>query len=291
MMKIHPTAVVDRDAVIGEDVEIGPGAVVAAGVTIGAGCRIGPHAMLDTGTILEPNVRVFTGAVIGTEPQDIKYTGTPTGVHVGEGTIIREYVTINRATGENGMTRIGPGCMLMANVHIAHECKIGKKVVLANLATLGGHVEVEDNAVIGGMAALHQYVRVGSMAMVGGASGLMKDAPPYMITFGYPPARVYGVNKVGLKRHGLSEEVRDDIKRAFKFLFRSGLNYTQGLERIRSEINPSPEINHLVEFFDLTSRGISPSSRQNGLHHIAESGYADGALKSTVTMAKQVGAI
>ncbi len=290
-MKIHPTATVDRNAEIGEDVEIGPGAVIAGGTRIGQGCRIGPHVVIDTGTVLEANVRVSAGAVIGTEPQDLKYTGSPTGVHIGEGTIIREYVTINRATGENGMTRIGAGCMLMTNVHIAHECQLGKKVVLANLATLGGHVVIEDHAVIGGMAALHQYVRVGCMAMIGGASGLMKDAPPYMITFGYPPARVYGVNKVGLKRHGVSEEVREDIKRAFKFLFRSGLNYTQGLERIRSEINSSPEIIHLLEFFDGTHRGISPSSRQNGLHHVTDSGYANGALKSTVHMAREVGAI
>jgi len=264
-MKIHPTAIVDKNAELEGDVEIGPGAVIASRVKIGVGCRIGPNAVIDSGTILGRDVRVHAGAVIGTEPQDWKYGGYPTGVEIGEGTIIREYVTINRATGEGGMTRIGPRCMLMINCHIAHECKVGEGVIMANLATLGGHVEVEDFTVIGGMAVIHQFVRVGRMAMVGGASGLMKDAPPYMITFGYPPARVYGVNKVGMRRNGVSDKTRDDIKRAFKFLFRSGLNFSQGLERIREEIDPSPEIQHLIEFFNKTRRGISPPSRQNGM--------------------------
>jgi UDP-N-acetylglucosamine acyltransferase len=290
-MKIHPSAVVDKDADIAPDVIIGPGAVISAGVGIGPGCHIGPHVIIDTGTILGPGVQVYAGAVIGTEPQDLKYSGHPSGVVIGDGTIIREYVTINRSTGKGAMTRIGPNCLLMANTHVAHECIIGENVVMANLVTLAGHVTIEDNAVLGGMAVIHQFVRVGRMAMVGGASGLMKDAPPYMITFGSPPARVYGVNKVGLKRQGVSEKVRDDIKRAFKFLFRSGLNFSQGLERIREEIDPSPEINHLLRFFDETKRGISPSSRQNGLHHLSRGAYPEGALKDTLAMAKNAGAI
>lgn len=290
-MNIHPTAVVDKDAEIAKDVEIGPGVVISPGVKIGPGCTIGPHVIIDTGTTLGANVRIFAGAVIGTEPQDIKYGGYPTGVEIGDGSVLREYVTINRATGEGGMTRIGKNCLLMANAHIAHECTVGDSVVMANLTTLAGHVEIEEHVVIGGMAVVHQFVRVGRMAMIGGASGLMKDAPPYMITFGYPPARVFGVNKVGLKRHGISENVREDIKRAFKFLFRSGLNYTQGLERIRTELDSSPEIEHLLEFFDKTKRGISPSSRQNGVHHSEPGGYPEGALKSTVSMAKKFGAI
>lgn len=289
-MKIHPTAIVDKDAELAEGIEIGPGAIISSRVRIGPGCNIGPYALIDSGSILGPGVRVYTGTVIGTEPQDVKYGGHPTGVEIGEGTIIREYVTINRATGEGGMTRIGANCMIMANCHIAHECQVGEGVVMANLTTLAGHVVVEDRCVLGGMAVVHQYVRIGRMAMVGGVSGLMKDAPPYMITFGYPPARVYGVNKVGLKRNGVSDKVRDDIKHAFKFLFRSGLNFSQGLERIREDIDPSPEIQHLIEFFDGTKRGISPSSRQNGFmsHHMS---YPNGELKSTMDMARNIGAI
>jgi len=289
-MKIHPTAIVDKNVELADDVEIGPGAVIASNVRISSGCRIGPHVIIDSGTVLGPNVRVHAGAVIGTEPQDLKYSGKPTSVEIGEGTIIREYVTINRATGEGGVTRIGPRCMLMTNCHIAHECKVGEGVIMANLATLGGHVEIEDFTVIGGLAVIHQFVRVGQMAMVGGASGLMKDAPPYMITFGYPPARVYGVNKVGMRRNGVSDKTRDDIKRAFKFLFRSGLNFSQGLERIKEEIEPSPEIQHLIEFFDKTKRGISPPSRQNDMlsHQI---NYTEGELRSTIEMARRIGAI
>jgi UDP-N-acetylglucosamine acyltransferase len=180
--------------------------------------------------------------------------------------------------------------MLMANCHIAHECKVGAGVVMANLTTLAGHVTVEDYCVIGGMTVIHQFVRVGRMAMIGGASGLMKDAPPYMITFGYPPARVYGVNKVGLKRNGVSEKVREDIKHAFKLLFRSGLNFSHGLERIKEEIDPSPEIQHLIEFFDSTNRGISPSSRPDGMI-TPQMTYSNGELKSTVQLARKVGAI
>lgn len=290
-MKIHPTALVEKDAEIADDVEIGPGAVIGAGVKIGPGSFIGPHVVIDRGTVLGSDVRVFTGAVIGTEPQDLKYGGHPTNVEIGDGTIIREYVTINRATGEGNATRIGKNCLLMTNVHIAHECTVGDFVVMSNLVALGGHVEVEDHAVIGGMAVIHQFVRVGRVAMIGGASGLMKDAPPFMITFGYPPARVYGVNKVGLRRQGVTDNVRDDIKRAFKFLFRSGLNYSQGLERIRLEIEQSTEIEQLIEFFGKTKRGVSPSSRQNGVHHSDSGNYPEGALKDTVSMAKKHGAI
>ncbi len=289
-MKIHPTAIVDSNAELGEDVEIGPGALISGGVRIGDGCRIGPYAIIETGTVLGPRVKISAGSVIGTEPQDLKYGGHPTGVEIGEGTIIREYVTINRATVDGGVTRVGCNCMIMANCHIAHECRIGDAVVMANLTTLAGHVVVEDRCVMGGMAVVHQFVRVGRMAMIGGVSGLMKDAPPFMITFGYPPARVYGVNKIGLKRNGVSEKVRDDIKHAFKFLFRSGLNFSQGLERIKQEIDPSPELDHLIDFFNNTRRGISSPARHNGFstNHML---YPSGELKSTVDFARKTGAI
>ena len=255
-MAIHSRSDIDPTARIADEVNIGPGVVVESGAIIEHGVEIGPNAVIGPNTILREGVRVFPGAIIGTEPQDMKYDGSPTRCEIGPRSVIREYATINRGTSSSGATLVGADSYIMSYAHIAHDCRIGDHVIMANNASLAGHCKIEDHAVLGGYAILHQYVRVGTLAMIGGFSGLRRDAPPYMITYGYPPARVYGLNSIGLKRSGMSPEARAQLKAAFRILYRSGLNFTQALDQIRSNLGPAPEIEHLLKFFETTTRGV-----------------------------------
>lgn len=256
-MSIHPRSEIDPSAVIADDATIGPGAVIGPGSVIEAGAEIGPNAILGPNTTIREGARIFPGAVIGTEPQDFKYDGTPTRCEIGQRTIIREYCTINRGTKASGATIIGQDCMLMSYTHIAHDCRVGNHVITASGVALGGHVHVGDGANIGGNTGIHQFVRIGTLAMVGGASGLRQDAPPYMITAGAPPAVVYGVNVIGLRRNGISPGSRALIKEAFRLLYRSGLNKTDALAKIENELEKTKEIEHLLEFFRTSRRGVA----------------------------------
>ncbi len=233
MIEIHPTAVVHPTAIVGPRVHIGPYAVVGEHVVLGEGTVLGPHAVVEPYTTLGRECHVHGGAVVGGVPQDLKFAGERSSTIIGDRNVIRECVTINRATGEGETTRIGDGNLFMAYVHVAHNCVIGNGNVLANGVTLAGHVVIEDGVTIGGLSGVHQFTRVGSLGMVGAMTRLVQDLPPYMLVEGHPP-RVYGPNLVGLKRRGVDPGERRVIKHAYKVLYRSGLSIPQALEELAS---------------------------------------------------------
>jgi UDP-N-acetylglucosamine acyltransferase len=253
--RIHPTAVVDPRAQVDSDVQIGPYAIIGPDVTISSGCRIGAHVLIDGHTTIGKNNRFFTGAVVGSQSQDLKYRGGRTSLVIGDNNTIREYTTINVSTSEEKSTIIGSNNLLMAYAHVAHECLVRDGIVMANNATLAGHVTVEDKAILGGLAAVHQFARVGTLAIVGGCSKVVKDVMPYSMVDGHP-AQWQGVNFIGLKRNGWSDEDRAHIKKAFKIICRSNLNTTQALERLRSEFDGCAGADHLIEFIERSERGV-----------------------------------
>lgn len=252
---VHATAVIDDAAGLAADVVVGPYAVIGPNVTVGAGTRIGPHVVLERDTTIGRDCRIHAGAVLGGDPQDLKYRDESSQLIVGDRTVVRECVTLNRGTAASGRTVVGSDCLLMAYVHVAHDCVIGNHVVLANSVHMGGHIEIEDWAVVGGITAIHQFVRIGRHAIVGGASAVRKDVPPYVKAAGNPIA-LYGLNSLGLERRGFDAEVRTALRRAYRLLFQSKLNVTQAVERVRSELPGLPEIEHLLEFIERSQRGI-----------------------------------
>ncbi len=246
--RIHPTAIVDPGAELGNDVEIGPYAIVGPGVTIGDGATLMAHAVVERWTRVGRRCRVHPFAVLGGAPQDLKYRGEETWLEVGDDTVVRESATLNRGTsGGHGKTVVGRGCLLMAYSHVAHDCILGDRVILANAATLAGHVTIEEQAIVGGLSAVQQFLRIGAHAFVGGASGINQDVPPYMLVSGVPAA-LHGLNLVGLKRRGFSEETIRALKRAYHTIFRSGLIQARALEQVRTEHGTVPEVRRLVEF-------------------------------------------
>jgi len=252
---IHPTAVVHPSARLGHNVTIGPHTVIGPDVVIGPDCTIGSSVLIEGRSTLGRNNRVFHGAAIGCEPQDKKYTGEPTYVEIGDNNDIREYVTVHLATGEGEKTRVGSGNLLMAYVHVAHNCHVADNCILANAVNLAGHVEVERNAIIGGMTPVHQFVRVGAYSFIGGGSRLPQDVPPFIKVAGNP-VEVAGINSIGLKRNGFTDEDLLNLKTAYRLLYRSGLNVTQALERIATDCELSPHIEELMAFIRRSDRGI-----------------------------------
>lgn len=253
---IHPTAVVNPRAEIAEDAEVGPYSVIEEDVAIGSGTRIGPHAFIGRGTRIGKGCQIFQFASVGDAPQALAYRGEKTFLEMGDRNIVRECATINRGTvSGGGKTVIGHGNLFMAYSHVAHDCQIGNQVVLANAATLGGHIVVEDHAIIGGLAAVHQFCRIGCYAMVSGLSGVALDIPPYMLAAG-SRTKLYGLNLVGLKRHGFAEETLKALKRAYRILFRSGLTLEKALKTVEEELPGLPEIAHLLQFIRQSKRGI-----------------------------------
>jgi len=271
--EIHPTAVVHPDAKLGYNVEIGPHAVVGGAVQIGNGCVIGPSAVLDGSVtlgddcVIGPAVmitgnthigrgnRFFHGASIGNPPQDLKYQGELSFVEIGDDNVFREYCTVHLAAGEGEKTKIGSQNLLMAYVHVAHNCVIHDRVIIANAVNIAGHVEVESWATIGGMTPVHQFVRIGAHCMVGGGSRLPQDVPPFVRVAGNP-AEVCGINSIGLKRRNFSDEELLNLKKAYRLLYRSGLNVRQALERIASDCTLTKNIEDLMEFIRRSERGI-----------------------------------
>lgn len=253
---IHATAIVDPGAVLGEDVSIGPYAIVGPAVRIGAGTRIMAHAVLERDTRIGERCQIHYGAVVGGDPQDLKYEGEPTTCVIGNDTVIREYATVNRGTQARGRTEIGEGCLLMAYVHVAHDCQIGDGVILSNAVNLAGHVRIDEQAIIGGMTPVHQFVRVGAHAFVGGGSRVQKDIPPFVKAAGNPTA-LFGLNTVGLDRRGFAENVKTELKRAYRLVFNSKLNITQALERAREELHPYPEVVRFLTFISESERGVT----------------------------------
>jgi UDP-N-acetylglucosamine acyltransferase len=257
---IHPTAIIDPGATLGEGVEVGAYAVIGPRVTLGDGCRIGAHAIVESHARIGGGTRVYSFASIGAPPQDLKYQGEETWVEIGEGCTIREYATVNRGTVPGGgVTRVGNGVLLMAYCHVAHDCHVGDRAIVANAATLGGHVEVGAKAIIGGLVGVHQFVRIGSFAMVGALSGLPLDIPPYVtavVARGQKGSGLYGLNVIGLRRNRFSEETIAELKKAYRILFRSGLVMREALARAEGETAPLPEIRHLLDFVRSSKRGV-----------------------------------
>lgn len=257
---IHPTAVIHPDAQLHPTVRIGAYAVIGDNVKVGPETIIGAHAVLEGPTEIGARNQIFPGAAIGLEPQDLKYDGAPSWVQIGDDNRIREYVTINRATGAGAATVIGNGNLLMAYVHVAHNCIIGDSVVIANGVSLAGHVHIESKATIGGVLGIHQFVHIGRLAMVGGMSRIDRDVPPYMLVEGNP-ARVRSLNLVGLKRAGMSADQIAELKKAFRTLYRSGQYFNLALENL-DLLPDSEQLQHLRRFLQLSQmpgrRGLIP---------------------------------
>lgn len=254
--RVHATAIVDADAELGEGVVVGPWAFVGPRVRVGDGCEVGPRVLIERDTIVGEDCRFANGAVLGTDPQDLKYKGERSTLEVGDRTVVREFATLNRGTAASGRTVVGTDCLLMAYTHVAHDCVIGNHVVLANSVNMGGHVQIEDWAIVGGVTPIHQFVRIGAHAFVGGGSRVPQDVPPYCRAAGNPP-RLYGLNTVGLERRGLSEEVRRALKHAYRILFQGPENLSSALDRAEREVIGIPEVKHLIQFVRSSERGVT----------------------------------
>ena len=252
--KIHPTAIISPEAKIGENVSIGPYCCIGSNVHIKENTYIGPHVIIDGKTDIGVGCKLIASCSIGLPPQDISYKDEPTGVKIGDNTVIREYVTVHRATKE-GLTIIGSNCYLMNYVHVGHNVQMGNNVIIANSSMLPGYVIVEDFVFISGLSTIHQHCRIGESAIVGAMTGSRLDLPPYFIADGRP-AKIRGVNKVGLRRRGIKAEVRDELGKAYKLIYLSSLNTTNALERIEKELVQFEEIKKLVNFYRTSKRGV-----------------------------------
>lgn len=255
MSRIHPTALVDPLAELGPGVRVGPFAIIGPRVHLAEEVEVGPRASVVCNTRLAAGVRVGEGSVIGGDPQDLKYAGEETWVEVGEGTVIREFATINRGTAASGVTRVGAGCFLMSYVHLAHDCHLGDGVIVANGSQFAGHVVVEPRATVSGLCAIHQFVTIGTFAFIGGCTRVTQDIPPYVKAVGNP-SELFGLNGIGLRRAGFPAEVVAGLKRAYRLFFNSDLNLGQARERAASELPDLPEVRHFVEFVGRATRGV-----------------------------------
>jgi UDP-N-acetylglucosamine acyltransferase len=251
---IHSTAVIDHSVQLGQEVRVGPFAVIEEGCVIGDRCEIRAHAVICAGTILGADNQIGYGAVLGAEPQDFAFKGSASRVEIGSRNRIREYVTIHRATKEGGATVVGNDNFLMGGVHLGHDTHVGNQAILANNTLLSGYVQVGDRAFLGGATIVHQFVRIGALAITRGGTRLGKDVPPYFMAVA--TNQVSGINRVGLRRAGISHESRRAIQAAYDMIYRSDLNVTQAMEELRAKFHQVPEIAHLLEFIPGTKRGI-----------------------------------
>jgi len=252
---IHPTATIDPDAKLGENVSIGPGSIIMGDTRIGDRTSIGAYSIICEGTTIGEDCNIFHYCSIGEAPQDLKYQNEKTHTTIGDRVIIREYVSINRGTDASGTTSIGNDVLLMAYVHIAHDCHVGNNVILANQVTLGGHVSVDDWASLGGGVLVHQFSNVGAYAFIGGGYRIVQDIPPFILAAG-EPLRFGGINRIGLKRRGFSVDDRKTIKEAYRIFFRSELNRKDALESIKSKYNGNQYIDQVIQFIADSDRGI-----------------------------------
>jgi len=254
---LHPTALVDPGARIGEGTTVGAYTVIESGVEIGEGCTIGPFCRFSGPTVIGPRNVFESHCSVGAPPQDLKYDGEPTRLEIGSGNVFREFVTLHRGTpGGGGLTRIGDHNLFMVSVHVAHDCMVGSTTIFANGATLAGHVEVGDHAVIGAFSAIHQFCRVGPHAFLGGFTVATKDALPFMRTVGSRPARCFGPNSIGLERKGFDEERRRALKRAWRYLHNPKLPTAEALEVIETELGSQPDVRLLLDFIASSERGV-----------------------------------
>jgi UDP-N-acetylglucosamine acyltransferase len=253
---IHPTAIIHEDARIPESVSVGAYSIVGPGVTVGERNRIDSHVLIERDTTLGDDCRICKGAVLGTDPQDLKYAGEPTTLEVGSRTTIREYATLNRGTIDAGTTSVGDDCLIMAYAHVSHDSRVGNHVILANSVNMGGHVTIEDWAIVGGVTAVHQFVRIGCHSFVGGGSRLPQDVAPYVMVAGSPCA-AYGLNIVGLRRRGFQRDTIRQIKDAYRTIFQSEMNVSQALEQLAERDDLVPEVDHMISFIRSSERGIT----------------------------------
>jgi len=252
---IHATAIVDPKAELDSSVTVGAYAIIESNVQIAAGCKIGPRTLIASGARLDQNVIVHHCATLGTVPQDLKFSDEDTILKVGAGTVIREYVTMNRGTNWSGETAVGQNCFFMAYSHVPHDAQVGDNVIAANSVQMGGHVVIGDYAILGGGSVYHQFSKVGAHSIIGGGVRIVQDVVPYAI-IGDQPVRVGGVNVIGLQRRGFAKEKIMALRKAFKFLFKSDLNTSQAVEKIKAEIEQTEEIKHLLDFISNSDRGL-----------------------------------
>lgn len=256
LREIHETAVIHAGAELGKNVVISPYAIIGKDVELGDGCIVGPHVTIEGWTKIGANNKFYHGASIGCEPQDLKFKGEKSFLFIGDGNTFRENVTVSRGTeGGGGETRIGNNNLFMAYGHVAHDCQIGSNIVLANCTALAGHVTVEDRVTIGGLCGVHQFTKVGKLAMIGACTKIVKDVPPFVIVDGNP-ARVAGINIVGLRRNDIPPGIRDEIKRAYRILYRSNLSIDQAIEKMEHALQGTAEIDHFIRFLRNAERGI-----------------------------------
>ena len=255
MSNIHPSAVVSSKAMIADDVTIGPFAIIHDDVEIGEGCEIGPHAVIYDYARIGKRVKIFQGASVSNLPQDLKFDKEKTLLIVDDDTTIREFVTLHRGTHATGVTRVGKNCLIMAYVHLAHDCHVGDNCIIANGVQIAGHVEIEDTVIIGGLAAVHQFSKIGKHAMIGGGSMVNMDVPPFIMTAGNP-ARFMGLNIIGLRRRGFSNEEINAIKETYRIYYNSSLNPTTAKEKIKEKFGEQPQVKSILEFMDKSPRGL-----------------------------------
>jgi len=259
-VKIHSTAIIHPKASLADDVIVGPFCMVGEHVTIRKGTRLLSHVAVDGWTEIGERNEIHPFASLGGPPQHLQYKGEPTKVIIGNDNILREYVTVNRATVQGGgITSLGSKNVLMAYVHIAHDCRLGSHLIMANAATLAGHITIGDHAIIGGLTGIHQYVRVGDYAMVGGCCAIGRDVPPFMRAAGGYRAHLYGLNSVGLRRHGFSTDRIVVLKKAYDLLFRSGHKTAEAIRLARDEFKGQADVEQVLSFMEGTKRGISRS--------------------------------
>ncbi|MBN1828818.1 MAG: acyl-ACP--UDP-N-acetylglucosamine O-acyltransferase [Deltaproteobacteria bacterium] len=269
-MAIHPTAIVSPESAIGEGVEIGPYSIIGPKVVIGDNTVVRPHVVIEGKTEIGKNCQIFQFASIGAPPQDLKFKGEETKILIGDNNIFREFVTIHSATSaDEGMTVIGSNNLLMAYCHVAHNCIVGNNIIMANVATLGGHVQVGDYAIISGLSGVHQFTRIGCHAIVGGASAVMRDVPPYCLAVGNH-ARLYGLNLVGLRRRNFDSETIRSLKQAYRTIFRSGLRLSEAVRRVRETAPDLPDVRTFLSFLEASKRGFCRERGNKGENNETE---------------------
>jgi UDP-N-acetylglucosamine acyltransferase len=255
--RIHPSALVEAGAQLGEGVQVGAFAVIEAGAVVGDGTQVGHHAVIHAGVTLGRDNRIFPHAVVGGDPQDLKYAGQKTTLVIGDANQIREYTTLQRGTEEGGgVTRIGSRNLFMAYTHVAHDCVLGDEIVMANCATVAGHCFVGSRTVVGGLSGLHQHARIGTGAMVGALSRLSKDVPPYSTTSGCDEVKVYGLNKIGLKRRGMPKDDVAALEEAYRIYLDRSINFSEALARLEALTRPAAPVQELIDFLKSSSRGV-----------------------------------
>jgi len=255
MKNIHPTALVNPEARLGENLSVGPYAIIEGDVEIGNDCVIGPHAVIYSGARIGNRVKISQGASVANLPQDLKFSGEPTLFIIGDDTVVREFVTLHRGTNETGKSQIGKNCLLMAYTHIPHDCAVGDNCIIANSVQIGGHSHIEDWVIIGGSAGLHQFSRVGEHSMIGAMAKITQDVPPYILAVNNP-AEFSGLNVVGLRRRGFKAEDIQTLKEAYKYLYDKSLNVTQAVQIIESKFGSNIYVRKVLNFLNGTKRGI-----------------------------------